>query len=173
MADVRRNLERKYHCRDLDAVRAGLVPLGTTEAEVRQQRDVFFAVSGGRLKLRTLDGVSATLIWYDRPDAGGDRVCRYHLAPVADAEALHAVLAAACGVCGEVRKRREVRWWHNVRIHLDEVEGLGDFVEFEAVLSADADETTSRQRLDFLARALGLEASGEVFVSYADLLRLE
>ncbi|MGK3856667.1 class IV adenylate cyclase, partial [Enterococcus faecium] len=82
----------------------------------------------GRLKLREIDGQAAVLIWYDRPDHDAARLSKYHLVPVADPAALKAALTDALGVRGEVRKRREIYLWHNVRIHLDEVAGLGSFL---------------------------------------------
>ena len=90
--------------------------------------------------------------------------------PVADAGLLAAALTAALGVRGQVRKRRAVHHWHNVRIHLDEVEGLGTFLEFEAVLSAGEDERASEERLRRLDEAL--RPGPDVAVGYADLLGL-
>src|SRR5258708_1706900 len=121
----RRNLEHKFRCHDLDAVRAALPPLAPRPAGVQLQTDTYFHSRAGRLKLREIDGEPAVLIWYDRSDAATAKLSTYHLVPVADAASLHTALTAALGVRGVVRKRREIFLWHNVRIHLDEVEGLG------------------------------------------------
>jgi adenylate cyclase class IV len=50
------------------------------------------------------------------------------------------------------------------------VEGLGDFLELEAVISDEADEAMSRSRLDALCRLLGLAPGDGIAGSYADLL---
>ena len=100
------------------------------------------------------------------------RLSAYHLVPVADAPALKAALAAALGVRGEVRKRRDIYLWHNVRIHLDEVAGLGTFVEFEAVLGSDEDETQAPDRLTRLCQELAISSAAHVALSYAELLGL-
>ena len=169
----RRNLERKFRCPDLGAVRAALPALATRREGVQLQTDTYFHCRAGRLKLREIDGEPAVLIGYDRPDAAAAKLSAYHLVPVADAAALRAALTAALGTRGVVRKRREIHHWRNVRIHLDEVEGLGSFVEFEAVLPAQDDGTAAHPDLEMLRRALGLAGAEELAASYADLLRLE
>ena len=69
-----------------------------------------------------------------------------------------------------VRKRRELYLWQNVRIHLDEVKGLGSFIEFEGVVSASAGEQLSRQRVDFLTDEFSIAPADQIGVSYSDLL---
>jgi adenylate cyclase, class 2 len=168
----RRNLERKFRCRDLNAVRAVLPALGTRYGEIQLQTDTYFHARAGRLKLREIDGEPATLIAYDRPDAATAKLSAYHLVPVADGTLLRIALTAALGERGVVRKRREIHHRRNVRIHLDEVEGLGTFVEFEAVLSAHDDEAAAHADLEMLRHALGLSGAEELAASYADLLGL-
>ena len=73
---------------------------------------------------------------------------------------------------GCVRKERRIYLWHNVRIHLDEAENLGSFLEFEAALAADADEATSQDRLGQLCARLGIRDDDHVAQSYSDLLGL-
>ena len=172
MADVRRNIELKCRCADLDAARLIVTALGAEPAGLEQQVDTYFTVAHGRLKLRTINGRDALLIWYERPDSTATRGCNYYLVPTADPELLTQALTAANGLRGTVRKHREVLLWHNVRIHLDRVDGLGRFIEFEAVLSSAEDETTGHQRLAQLVDALGLTAEDRLATSYAELLGL-
>jgi len=153
----RRNLELKLRVQDLATLREACLRLAEPVG-VFGQSDTYFHAPHGRLKLRETtraDGVrdatpTATLIAYRRPDSGDVRASDYHLVPVADPALLKSALSQALGVRGEVRKRREVLMHHNVRIHLDEVEGLGTFVELEAVISDHPDEALSRSRLDAL-----------------------
>jgi adenylate cyclase class IV len=169
---TRRNLEIKARHADLAAARDAAVRMGAREAGVEAQTDTYFRVPHGRLKLREIEGQPAVLIWYDRPDDTGTRGSAYYLAPAPDAATMKAALAGALGVRGEVRKRRAVYLWHNVRIHLDEVAGLGNFVEFEAVLSAADDEAAAAARLVELSRALSILPGDHLAPSYADLLGL-
>jgi predicted adenylyl cyclase CyaB len=89
---------------------------------------------------------------------------------IAAGEPLEQALTAALGTWIVVRKRREVFLHYNVRIHLDEVESLGSFLEFEAVLGPDADAALSQNRLDFLTREFGLTDETLLDRSYSDLL---
>jgi predicted adenylyl cyclase CyaB len=61
-----------------------------------------------------------------------------------------------------------------VRIHLDQVESLGAFLEFEAVLaSSDESDKPSRERLDHLTRALEIRDEDRIAGSYSDLLEAD
>jgi predicted adenylyl cyclase CyaB len=91
---------------------------------------------------------------------------------VPDGDVLKAALAAALGTRGVVRKRREIYFWHNVRIHLDEVIGLGTFLELEAVLAPEDDENLAQERLDHLCEKLGIAENDLLGQSNADLLRI-
>jgi predicted adenylyl cyclase CyaB len=167
-----RNLELKARYADLAFARTTILRLGARPAGVLLQTDTYFRVPSARLKLRRIQGQPAELIWYERPDQSAARICRYHVVPVTDADGLEKVLTAALGVRGEVRKRREICLWYNVRIHLDEVAGLGSFVEFEAVLSPDETEASAHDRLDHLCRELTIGPADIYATSYSDLLGL-
>lgn len=167
-----RNLELKARCADLAAARAAALALGAEPFADEVQCDTFFRAPHGRLKLREITGRYAVLIGYERPDRADVRESRYHLVYIPDPMALKAALAAALGVRGVVRKRRSILIWQNVRIHLDQVDELGCFVEFEAVLGPCGDEPTSRGRLAQLTEALGIADDDRVAAAYADLLGL-
>jgi predicted adenylyl cyclase CyaB len=92
--------------------------------------------------------------------------------PVADVAAMKAVLADTLGVRGIVSKRRRIWLWKNVRIHLDEVAGLGSFVEFEAVITSRAEELAAPAQLEQLSSLLEVRPSDYLAPSYADLLGL-
>jgi adenylate cyclase class IV len=169
---LRHNLEIKARYTELGAARAALGRLGARPAGGEVQIDTYYLVPNGRLKLREIEGQPAVLIWYDRPDRSEARLSTYHLVSVPDAPALKSALAAALEVRGEVHKRREIYLWHNVRIHLDEVAKLGSFVEFEAVLSSEEDQSMAADRLARLCQGLGIALVDQVASSYAELLEL-
>ncbi len=134
MSDPRRNVELK--ARDPEPERS-LARCRALEEAVDHgllwQRDTYFVVAHGRLKLREQRPGGATLIQYARPDETTAKTSRYRLIGVDDADACRAGLAEALGVRAVVEKRRRLFIWRDVRIHLDTVAGLGAFVEFEAV----------------------------------------
>jgi predicted adenylyl cyclase CyaB len=169
---LRRNLELKARLAAPSAALTAVLKLGAHAGGQEIQTDTYFRVPKGRLKLREIEGQPAVLIWYERPDQDSARLSSYFLVPVADAASLKAALATALGVRGSVRKRRGIYFWHNVRIHLDQVEDLGTFVEFEAVLGPQENEDTARCRLAQLGAALAITPADHIADSYADLLNL-
>ena len=170
----KRNLELKARCGDLARAAGAAAALGATRAGVLEQLDTYFRFPHGRLKLRETAGRGAELIAYTRANEVAVRGSDYYVIPVSEPTAMKAALTKRLGVRGEVRKRRELRLWHNVRIHLDDVAGLGTFVEFEAVISPadDGNEDVSRERLGRLTEAFAIRDEDRIAVSYSDLAGL-
>jgi homotetrameric cytidine deaminase len=163
----RRNVELKARDADPAATLSRALELGAGDEGVLRQRDTYFARTRGRLKLREEDG-RAQLIAYQRPDSTTARTSVYRLVEVSDPDELRAALDALLGTLVVVDKRRHLLLYENVRIHLDEVEGLGSFVELEGVARSGSDLERERELVDRLRGELGL---GEpVAVSYSDLL---
>jgi predicted adenylyl cyclase CyaB len=167
---LRRNLELKARCNDLARARAVVRELVGVDPAVENQCDTYFNAPLRRLKLREIDGQPAVLIAYARPNDTAARLSRYRLVPVSNPAALKAALGDALGIYAEVRKRREISLWHNVRIHLDEVASLGTFIEFEAVLGENDDEALAHRRLEELRVRLQIEPADLLAPSYVDLL---
>lgn len=164
-----RNVELKCRCRDLDRVRRAAEALGSRDAGWIHQDDAFFPAPQGRLKLRDFGDGSGELIAYRRPDAAAARASDYFIHATTQPESLRSVLSYALGEGGRVRKRRRLFLFEHTRIHLDEVEGLGTFVELETVLTEQG-EAEARAELDRIAQALGLDAEERVSTAYVDLL---
>ena len=79
------------------------------------------------------------------------------------------MLRGVLGAWVEVEKTRQVWLWENVRIHLDDVKGLGQFVELEAVID-EKGVIESHQRVETLMRALEIKSDELVESSYGDML---
>jgi predicted adenylyl cyclase CyaB len=168
---VNRNVEIKARVVDLEPVRRIAERLADAEPTVLEQDDTFFACSQGRLKLRSLGGSSqAELIFYRRADVAGPKESQYIIHRTSDAQGLHAVLSAALGVRAVVRKRRTVYLIGPTRVHLDEVEGLGQFVELEVVLEGDQRASEGIAVARDLMAELGISQDGLVEKAYVDLL---
>ena len=163
-----RNIEIKARLSDLAAARRTAEGLATERLGVQVQVDTYFHCPHGRLKLREIVGQRAELVYYERPDQPAPKGSDYQLVPVPDPAALTAALTAALGVRSVVRKRREIFLHHNVRIHLDEVDGLGVFLEFEAVLGPGIDDRAGQGRLDELVRRFNIAADALLSGSYGD-----
>lgn len=168
----RRNVELK--ARDDDPARslAICLELGAENHGELWQRDTYFAVPRGGLKLREQRPGTPHLIQFQRADQAQERESRYRIVEVGDAGTLAAALGAALGVRGAVEKHRRLLLWHDVRIHLDTVERLGTFVELEAVAPPQSDLTTEHARVATLREALAIGDDRLVPIGYAALLGL-
>jgi homotetrameric cytidine deaminase len=167
-----RNVELKAHDPDPARTLERALAAGAEDRGLIRQRDTYFAVRHGRLKLREEEPGGATLIAYDRPDDASERVSAYRLVAVADPDALRAALTAAEDVRAVVVKRRRLLMWETVRIHLDEVRGLGSFLELEAVAEPDSDLTRERAQVARLRELLDIRDDALREGSYADALGL-
>jgi len=168
---MNRNVEIKTKVTDLGAIRKVVEQLADTGPVVLEQEDTFFYCPEGRLKLRCFnDSKPAELIFYRREDAAGPKECRYAIHRTSDPQGLLAVLSAALEVRAVVRKRRTLYRVGPTRVHLDEVDGLGQFVELEVVLQPgqEASEGVCIAR-DLMAR-LGIASNPLIQEAYVDLL---
>jgi homotetrameric cytidine deaminase len=170
MTGPSRNVELKAHDPDPERTLERALAAGAEERALLRQRDTYFAVPHGRLKLREEEPGGATLIAYERPDAASERVSDYRLVPVTEPAALRAALEAANGVSAVVVKLRRLLMWETVRIHLDEVRGLGSFLELEAVAEPGSDLSRERAQVAELRLLLDIRDESLREGSYADAL---
>lgn len=166
-----RNVEIKARLVDPEACFERARAIADGPEQELAQRDTFFASAQGRLKLRELSERVGCLIYYERPDAEGPKLSRYILTETGDPSGLRTALAAAWGVIGEVRKRRRLLMVGRTRIHIDAVDGLGDFLELEVVLGRDEPVEAGEAEARRLMTALGIGPDALVTGAYHDLLQ--
>jgi predicted adenylyl cyclase CyaB len=164
------NIEIKARVRDFAELKSRAEALSDTPVEVILQKDVFFHTPLGRLKLRFLPGERGQLIYYTRPDREGPKRSDYHISHTADPENLKRVLELAYGVRGTVHKTRYLYRVGQTRIHLDDVAGLGQFMELEVVLRDGQGDEEGQAIAEHLMVSLGVEKSDLVEGAYMDLL---
>ncbi len=165
-----RNIEVKLRIDNRDHLLPAAQALCAAAPQYIQQDDTFFQVPHGRLKLRQFADGSAELIHYQRPDAAAAKASDYVRVPVPDAPALREALERACGTLGRVRKSRWLLLAGRTRIHLDHVQGLGDYLELEVVLRSDEADTVGVAEAQGLLLALGLADARQEARAYLDLL---
>ena len=149
------NIEIKYQLNSLDEVRRYLS--GDPHIQYRWkhwQEDVYFRVPRGRLKLRRYDNGKSELIYYQREDQGKPRDSQYYLLAIPHPDAALTLFQQALGVLAVVRKQRELWVFRNVRIHLDRVEHLGEFLELESVVDEKTDHATAARNLEEIRKRL-------------------
>jgi predicted adenylyl cyclase CyaB len=170
-----KNLEIKVACNKatFTAVSARAVALG--ETSLLKQRDTYFNVPSGRLKLREIDNAGerrAELIGYSRPDAESARYSVYHRADIAvdEVDDLTKALGGTIGMRVVVAKTREVVLYRRTRIHLDQVENLGYYIELETVMADGDAESDAESELAEVMSLIGIEGLPAIGGSYSDLL---
>jgi adenylate cyclase, class 2 len=168
----RANIEIKARLRDLEAARRIAESLGARSMGADRQVDTYFRVPSGRLKLRQSLFAGEQLIPYLREDVPGPRRADYEVLPAPRGGRTKELLEAMLGVDVVVEKARRLYLIGNTRIHLDTVNGLGDFLEIEAVYpyGDPSAEHAARLDVDRLMRAFGVVEADLVPRSYRELL---
>jgi predicted adenylyl cyclase CyaB len=164
------NIEIKAYARNFDEIRRRAEGLSDTPVEVVPQEDIFFNTPHGRLKLRILSPEKGQLIYYTRPDQGGPKRSDYHIFQTSDPEDLKHILALAYGIRGIVKKTRYLYLVGQTRVHLDDVEGLGQFMELEVVMRDGQSDTEGQAIAEGLMESLGVEWNDLLEGAYMDLL---
>jgi predicted adenylyl cyclase CyaB len=135
----------------------------------REQTDIYFQTNTDRLKLRLQGDSDAQLIFYQRSDDTKPRESEYFIYNTADGENLKMILERSLGVKTTVKKIRSLYMFRNVRIHLDEVYGIGHYLEFESIIDYTTNQTGAQKNLQELLSMFSQFDLIPVTKSYADL----
>lgn len=163
------NIEIKTAVPDLERVESRLTAMNAEYQWTHRQRDTFFNVPTGYLKLRVVEGEPGELISYVREPGIHPRPSDYEVVRIDRAGALESALSRSLGVRGVVEKTRRLFIWRHTRIHLDEVKDLGRFLELEAV-AGEIDLEEARREADLVIEALGLSPTNFLDRPYLELL---
>ena len=164
------NIEIKAKCNDPNFIRQYLIDHQAEFKGTDRQADTYFNVAKGRLKLRE-GNIENNLIFYERENKLGSKESNFQLVNVPDASSLKEVLKRSLGVKTIVEKNREIYFIRNVKFHIDEVKGLGSFVEIEASdLYADFSKEELQKQCDFYQSEFKIRNEDLVDVSYSDML---
>jgi len=164
------NIEIKARVRDFHQLQELAGQLSDTPEELIRQEDIFFQVPKGRLKLRIFSPAEGELIYYQRNDQKGPKQSNYSITKTADPAGLKSSLAEALGILGVVRKERHLYLAGQTRIHLDEVEDLGHFLELEVVMPPDQTVEEATQIAHGLMEKLAIRDKDLIDRAYIDLL---
>jgi predicted adenylyl cyclase CyaB len=166
-----RNVEIKAKIQNLPQLRARARSIADSGPFETQQDDTFFVCHNGRLKLRIFSESQGELIFYKRDDSPDPKESQYVITPTSTPYELCKTLALALGECGRVRKQRTLFLAGKTRIHLDEVEGLGHFMELEVVLSDGEMVPQGIKTAHHIMQQLGVSDQDLVDRAYVDLLQ--
>lgn len=163
------NIEIKTSLPNPEATLNLIRQLGAKPTWVHQQRDVFFNVPAGYLKLRCVEGRPAELIAYQREAGTKPRPSDYDIARCEDGVALETALTRSLGIRGIVEKKRQLFLWQHTRIHVDQVRDLGTFLELETVVKGIS-IAEARAETDHVIAALALDSDLFLDRPYLELL---
>ena len=142
----------------------------TTLAGILDQTDTFFDASKDRLKLREFADGTAELIAYQRGNQTNAKLSDYVRVPIEHPQMLKESLERSIGIRGIVKKRRELFMIGQTRVHLDDVQELGQFVELEVVLEAEQSQQMGQEIADELVCKLSIRPESFISCAYMDLL---
>lgn len=168
-----RNIEIKARIDSIERVGRLAAPLADQGPVEIAQDDTFFCcrAPGDRLKLRTFAADRAELIFYRRANSSGPKESFYLISPTTTPDALRESLTLAWGQAGRVRKQRRLFIVGRTRVHLDRVEGLGEFLELEVVLKEGEPAEAGTAEAHALMAQLGIASGQLVQGAYVDLLQ--
>lgn len=164
------NIEIKARLDDIKLCTTLAANLADSEPQQLQQADTFFNCTTGKLKLREIEGQSAQLIAYSRAETSGPKLSRYQVYPCANPVLLKNTLSQSNGILGMVKKHRQVYLVGRTRIHIDQVEGLGDFMELEVTLADQDSVSQGQQEAEVLMQQLQIQPEQLIKVAYFNLL---
>ncbi len=163
------NVEIKARCTNPAFIRNYLLSNNAEYRGTDEQTDTYFHVPHGRLKLRE-GNIENNLIYYERSNQAGPKDSHFQLVKIDDAAGLKEVLAKANGMKTVVKKKREIYYIGNVKFHIDEVPGLGSFVEIEAGnILADLTKDQLKEQCDYYLAAFNIKTEDLIEVSYSDM----
>lgn len=168
-----RNVEIKARIASVEALAQRVAAIADSGPIEIVQDDTFFHCNSGRLKLRRFSDQDGELIFYRRPDRQGPKESFFLRSRTSDPLLLKETLSLAYGECGRVLKRRLLFLVGRTRVHLDRVEGLGEFLELEVVLEEGETVEAGVQEAERLMRLLDVAATQLVEGAYLDLLARE
>ncbi len=168
-----RNIEIKARIDSVERVALIAAKLADSGPIKITQDDTFFRCenSADRLKLRTFAPDRAELIFYRRGNSSGPKESFYLISPTTTPDTLRESLTLAWGQVGRVRKQRRLFLVGRTRVHLDRVEGLGEFLELEVVLEEGESAEAGVAEAHALMAQLGIGTDQQLVQgAYVDLL---
>lgn len=164
------NIEIKARVQDFESLRVIAERLSDTPCQVIPQEDTFFYCHDGRLKLRELGPDRGQLVYYQRQDTNGPKHSEYKIFETGNPAGLKTILAEAFGIRGVVIKQRYLYLCGQTRIHLDDVQGLGRFMELEVMLAPGQTDADGQAIARELMEKLGIGEMDLIDTAYMDMI---
>jgi len=160
------NLELKIQLDSYDSALNVLKKLHAEFVKDINQKDVYYSTQGCLLKLR-IEDEGESLIKYNRDEVNPDRFSDYDVIYLKSSGS-EKVFNSIFTVEAVVIKKRFLYLYNNTRIHLDTVQGLGTFMEFETLVINGMDD--AKERFNFLIKKFEIDTAKQIKCSYRDLI---
>jgi predicted adenylyl cyclase CyaB len=168
---MRQNYEIKARIFNLDVARwkalSYIKKFENKHHDIQNQKDIYFKIKGRRLKLRLINKDYGNLILYDRDEKQVRRISEYLIAFVTNPKELEKMMRSLFKVLIVIEKKREIFLAENIRIHIDKIKGLGNFIEFEVIFNT---LKSAKKTMNELIEYFGLVEEEFIKCSYSDLL---
>lgn len=166
-----KNIEIKAHVLNVSLLEQRLFDLvKNIEPIILNQKDIYYKVNYGRLKLRSVNNKQNELIFYLRPNQINSKKSKYFRIKIISPYIANTLIKLFVGLKGVVKKERKLFLYENIRIHLDTVEDLGDFIEFEYLIDSSHTEEMGHERLSRLLDQINIDKKTLCSTSYIDML---
>jgi len=164
------NIELKIRIDGAGKIERLLRSIGAVRQGILNQVDVYYHSKSGRLKMRIQNDKEYQLVHYFRPDTLTHKMSEYQVVYLKKPEgsAINKIFLDVLGRKVVVKKKRTLWMYGNTRIHLDKVEGLGEFLELESMVKKGI--SAARKEYDYLMKVLNLNSYPKEKKSYSDLL---
>jgi len=160
------NLELKIRVISHQSIKKILEQIGAEYKGMLKQKDVYYSVPNGLLKLRIENG-SESLILHNRNENNKNRWSDFEFIKFANDNG-EKFFSKLFDVEVIVKKKRELFYYDDTRIHLDKVNNLGNFLELETLVING--KTDAIKRFVKIIHILKLDESKQIRKSYRDLL---
>lgn len=164
------NIEIKSVVTDYEETKLRLQHLGIREESILHQKDVFYKVPFGRLKLRSIDDQVHELIVYFRHNSQTPKPSKYLRIHIKNPGVLNYLLMHMFGIRGVVEKERRLFLQDNIRFHIDRVKNLGNYFEIEYILRESEAKSIAQDKVNTLLKMLEISSQQLISESYIDLL---
>lgn len=165
-----KNIEFKASCTNIAAAEEKLLQLNPVFSGIDYQKDTYYNVPHGRLKLRE-GNIENALIYYERAEVAGAKTSHVILYEHAPSESLKEILLKTHGIRVIVEKTRKIYFLDNVKFHFDSLPALGDFIEVEAIdKNGEMDDKILQEQCERYSKLFSVKHEDFIAASYSDML---
>jgi predicted adenylyl cyclase CyaB len=165
-------VEMKAKVDSLKPFQQKLQELSAKHVGAFHQVDTYYDIPQGRLKLRETEGENkAQLVYYERPDVQGPKQTQVFIIELTKPQNMKQFLSKVLRTKTVVDKQRAIYRIKGTQVHLDTVQNLGTYVEFERPTENTPEAAQKAQEiLKKLMQTLGVKPETLIKRSYSDLI---